>query len=818
MTSRSDPHSTDIDAEALLRLARDALVAVDAVGRITAWQGSAATLLGWTAGEAVGRPFADIFDLDAVGPSQSGERTVTATHRDGRRLALQVRLASRADGGFAFAARAMWPEELAVTLGRELNVTRLATIVTQWARQLTGGQHAALYLRVDGSEPPAFVPENVDGASHLLVSGQREVVPDHLGPDWRLHPLFVEGRSQFVAEAAAEADRHGFPEMHPDIGSYIGHALFDKAGAVLGVLLVGDQRPHAFDADAYHTARVLAGQAGVAVQNAQLYARMQRALRDSETLRFIGQQLAGQVDAAALLNQLVRHARAILDADIAAVAAVDADGTLRWVAAAGFDSSRYQDMVYQTDGGLQGLQGRIVAARQPVMVEVPGHELEFPVLAAESVHVAFGVPLLRGNTAVGALIAGNRRPMTVTAHEIALAQALASHASVSLENARLIAEADQRAAEAIADRRLLRAVLDSLPVGVIIADAATREVTHLNQMGRTLIGRALEGTRLADAGRLLSARRPDGTAFPMDELPLVQALDGGETVTGVELSVQHADGTIVPLLLNAAPVTASDGALVAGVLAFQDVTPLKEVDRIKDEFLSVASHELKTPLTPLLGLTQLMLRTLDRGRPPAPEQLAANLRSIHRQALHMSELVNDLLDVSRIQTGRLELRPQPLDLIVLAAEVLERFQSLSAASDTRRLRLRSPVQSLTGAWDRARLDQVLTNLVSNAIKYSPAGSEVTLAVEPRGDAVRISVRDRGIGIPQHEQARLFEPFYRASNASIRNYAGVGLGLHITREIVARHGGTISVESEEGKGSTFIVDLPLRTEDGTRPQE
>jgi signal transduction histidine kinase len=252
-----------------------------------------------------------------------------------------------------------------------------------------------------------------------------------------------------------------------------------------------------------------------------------------------------------------------------------------------------------------------------------------------------------------------------------------------------------------------------------------------------------------------------------------------------------------------------DGTTVAGVLAFQDVTPLKEVDRIKDEFLSIASHELKTPLTPLIGLTQLMLRYIERGRLPSAEQLASNLHSIHRQAMHMNELVNDLLDVSRIQAGRLELHPQRFDLVVLAGEVLERFQSLLAASDTRRLVLRTPVDRLIGAWDRTRLDQVITNLVSNAIKYSPVGSDVTVTIEPRGDSVRLTVRDQGIGIPLEEQARLFEPFYRASNASVRNYAGVGLGLHITREIVVRHGGAINVESEEGRGTTFIVDLPTR---------
>jgi signal transduction histidine kinase len=205
-----------------------------------------------------------------------------------------------------------------------------------------------------------------------------------------------------------------------------------------------------------------------------------------------------------------------------------------------------------------------------------------------------------------------------------------------------------------------------------------------------------------------------------------------------------------------------------------------------------------------------MLRSIERGRVPSPEQLTTNLRAIHRQAVHMSELVNDLLDVSRIQRGRLELHPHEFDIVALAADVLERVSSLQTERERRHLRLQTDVQSIVGVWDRSRIDQVLTNLISNAIKYSPQDSEVALAVTQQGDRVRLSVRDQGIGIPAEEQARLFEPFYRATNASVRNYPGVGLGLHITRELVERHGGRIWVESAEGEGSTFVVELPVAT--------
>lgn len=690
-------------------------------------------------------------------------------------------------------------------LGPTMSAERLGQAVTRHALELTGASYAALFLRAEGSGPPRFVAQSVAGPLPASLSGFDDVRPGESGFDGIFRPLFADGRPQFVADVAGEAGRRGLPSGPSTIGSYIAHPLFDRDGTVLGCLLVGDSRPGALTDGHFQAVGALAVQAAIAVQNVWLHDRMQRALRESETLRFIGQQLAGQVDLDALLNQLVRHARVILEADVVAVAATDPDNGPGWAATVGFESGRFRELGFRPR---QRSALQVMTAQEPLTLDVAGQPEEYPLLAAEGVEVAFGVPLLVGAQPAGALIAGYRRLVEITNHEIGLARALASHASVSMENARLIARAGARAREADAERRLLRAVLESLPVGLVIADASTEAITHVNGMAAELLGVPLTGASLADAARELNARRPDGSMIPREEWPITRALAHGETVTLAEMTVTVGDSAAVPLLVNAAPVLGPDETPVAGVLAFQDVSRLKEVDRLKDEFLSVASHELKTPLTPLLGLTQLMLRSIERGRAPSAEQLTSNLRAIHRQAMHMSELVNDLLDVSRIQRGRLELHLQEFDIVALAADILERFESLQTERERRRLRLQTAVQSITGTWDRSRIDQVVTNLVSNAIKYSPQDSEVLVSVVETDGGVRLSVRDQGIGIPAEEQPRLFEPFYRATNASVRNYPGVGLGLHITRELVERHGGRIRVESAEGEGSTFVVDLPL----------
>ena len=249
--------------------------------------------------------------------------------------------------------------------------------------------------------------------------------------------------------------------------------------------------------------------------------------------------------------------------------------------------------------------------------------------------------------------------------------------------------------------------------------------------------------------------------------------------------------------------------------AQETVERLEDFDRLKSQFLSMASHELKTPLTSISGYLQVGLkraqRRLERGQPTAEEWERDTLTDIrdaetlNRQTKRLGRLVNELLDVSRIQTGRVEFQHDPVDLLELARNVAARAQTTTTLHA---LEVLPPTEGeATVEGDRDHIEQVLSNLVDNAIKYSPSGGQVTVSFRDESGQVAVCVQDEGLGIPPEQQEAIFGLFYRSPNAKSQHAGGMGLGLYISNEIVQRHGGAIRVESKAGSGSTFTVLLP-----------
>jgi signal transduction histidine kinase len=232
---------------------------------------------------------------------------------------------------------------------------------------------------------------------------------------------------------------------------------------------------------------------------------------------------------------------------------------------------------------------------------------------------------------------------------------------------------------------------------------------------------------------------------------------------------------------------------------------LRQAARARDEFLSLASHELKTPLTPVMMQAQMLKRELEQApdRPVSAPAALERLRIILKNLDRTNGVVSTLLDVARLSTEQLELEPAEIDLVALTRDVVER-QRDQLASKGSSLALEVP-PSLNGTWDRLRVDQVLTNLLANAIKYG-LGRPITVRIERLVGVARVQVADRGIGIAEADRGRIFERFERAVPS--RAYGGFGLGLWIARQLVDALGGTIAVDSQLQVGSTFTVELPL----------
>jgi signal transduction histidine kinase len=347
----------------------------------------------------------------------------------------------------------------------------------------------------------------------------------------------------------------------------------------------------------------------------------------------------------------------------------------------------------------------------------------------------------------------------------------------------------------------LRAVLDNMDDSIWACDADQR-LFLMNKPALEFLGlvEARSGISLHDLASIVSIKTPDGRSLGPEEIPIARALRG-ETLRDVDIDMKApARREARRFRTSASPIRDEAGRTVAAVAVCRDITGAMELDRLKDEFIQVAAHELKTPVAIVKCYAELALRS----RAEAPEPLLKMLKAIDRGADRIDGIVRNLLAVSRLVVGQLPFAPERLDL----GKLLERVVGRAATRAGRhRLDLRAP-RSVIVQGDRDQLTEVLEALLDNAIRYSPSGGDVDVSlVTSQGEAV-IAVQDRGLGIREDKQARIFEPFYRAHSGTSDDYGGMGVELYICREIIRRHGGKMWFKSEEGAGSRFLFSLPL----------
>lgn len=364
---------------------------------------------------------------------------------------------------------------------------------------------------------------------------------------------------------------------------------------------------------------------------------------------------------------------------------------------------------------------------------------------------------------------------------------------LALENSKKIKE-DLRHNE-----RHLTQILETMAEGVCIINLAGK-LTYTNPMARKIFGQdqtgLLTGSCSDDKWQNL---RLDGSPLPYEEHPMAVVMASKETLYDAEISIQPAHGERFYISFNAAPIFDDNGTLVEGVGTFMDVTNRRKLIQHKDEFISVAGHELKTPITSLKLTLQLLSRMRDN---PSAEVMPKLIDQASRSLDKVNVLIADLLNVSKVNEGQLHLNKT---WFTISQVVDDCCYHIRAAGDYA-LYTDGDVELKVFA-DIDRIDQVITNLVNNAVKYAPDSKKIAVHISKEGPIVKVSVSDKGPGIPREKLVHLFDRYYRADTNG-QQVSGLGLGLYIAAEIIRKHKGQIGVDSEVGKGSSFWFTLPL----------
>ena len=372
----------------------------------------------------------------------------------------------------------------------------------------------------------------------------------------------------------------------------------------------------------------------------------------------------------------------------------------------------------------------------------------------------------------------------------------ASQAAMVIANARRYRD-EQRA------RASLETLVETSPVGVVVFDAATGGPLFFNREVVRIVEELMDENQPPEhLLELLTCRRADGREYSLVEWPLSEALSEGETVRAEEITLSLPDGRSVTALLNATPIRAEDGEIESFVVTLQDMAPLQELEQLRAEFLGMVSHELRAPLASIRGSATTMQEASDDLD---AAELRQFLRIIVEQADNMRELIEDLLDITRIETGTLPVHPEPAEVAVIVDRARNIFLSGGGRGE---LDITIPADLPLVMVDRRRIVQVLGNLLANAARHSPESSPIRVSAAREGGHVAVSVTDEGRGIPAQRLALLFRRF--STNVSDEGGRdGAGLGLAICKGIVEALGGRIWAESEgDALGARFTFTMPL----------
>lgn len=540
-------------------------------------------------------------------------------------------------------------------------------------------------------------------------------------------------------------------------------------------------------------------QAALALQNTQLRGQLALQNRRLQAFDALVTAITGATDLSQLLERALQVVLDIANVSAGAVGLLDGASGLITLEA-------HQQLAVQVVEPLRVIPvhgspyEQVIRAMEPTVQALgPDHPWQSILRQGPAAGVGF-LPLRAGDSVVGVLLFVDRLAKLQRLNW-SLLGAMGAPIGFAVATARLLSVMSS-------ERRRLSSVIASIAEGVILCNAQG-EIILANEAASALFQETLlPGMTLDTLTTAYAFRDQHDLALDPATSPLGRALRG-EVFHDLEVLVRRSDGRDLVLSASGAPLFGSNNNVDGAVVVLRNITEHKAQDAARDEFLAVAAHELRSPLAAIKGYTDLLVRR-ETSRPDATERDLRGIQMLARQVDHLVLLINNLLDLSRLDTGHFKLLLRPTDLMTIIESSAERVR---AGGGRHPIEIQGPETCLLEA-DELRLEQVFTNLIGNAARYSPPDSPIVVTVRVDRSAgstgvprAVVAVTDRGPGVTPEAQSRIFDRYYRAPSVAAVN--GLGLGLYLSREIVLLHGGRIWVESIAGQGATFLVELPLR---------
>ncbi|MBI2938972.1 MAG: GAF domain-containing protein [Chloroflexi bacterium] len=586
--------------------------------------------------------------------------------------------------------------------------------------------------------------------------------------------------------------------------------------------------PRAFPLPDVTFATEIAERAAIALETAQIYVAAQRREAITRSLFQAGHALTRTTSFEEMVQRIVEAAIKVGDADAALLFQSDEEETLRGIASHGLAGLTATDIVLDT----RSVERHHPADRQvivsPEITLLPAALR--PLLDAQGIQALAHVPIVIEDTLYGVLHVYYRRPHRPPEDARGILGALADQAAAAIQKQRVLEDAraaQQRAerhrAQALAlaeenaqlyvatqgERAYLQSILDQLPHAILVTNSQG-EISQANTAAHRLTRMSPEA--LQSRPDLLSVEVP-GPASQREQrqrIPLIEVAQRLGPLAGAELILIGPSHRQLPVLLSAAPLHDPDGQPGGSVVVFQDISEIREVDRLKDELLAVVAHALRTPLTTIKARAQLLQRRLDRSSRREASEYLDGVTQMMEQITRLEALVDALIDASWLQLGRLDLQLERCDLAVLTREAIDHSLAGRPLAPSA-IRLVEPPSPVVGLWDRPRLSIALTRLLENALDYEPAGQQVRVTISRRQAAeasfARLTVRDHSPASDDERRHTRLNDERAIDGTSVRQLNGLMLGLYVAKQIVERHGGQLWHEARP-HGNLLTIELPL----------